>query len=194
MTSTAVLRALNSEHFLRDLVALKDTENATYRTTTTTTRPSIAGTGPRKVNALSEDDANDDVVVTSCEYTGKLWFLRKAGLRFRETVTVVAATGEGDDGVAIVARCDSELRKNGKWIKCSSTTCTVGNDPTRDDAKENEDGGAFAFVVKSELSVKLPLRGVSSAVVKKINVTFQKAIKMFLEKQYNVMRDRVRFT
>ena len=158
-----VADTINSIPFLHDLMALKNVYDVTYLNVplshpsemlTTTTHKSI------------------------CEYTGKLWFMPKKGIQFREIVQVKQSSS--DSSLAFV-ECDTDYKVKDTWMNCSKLKCTMKYH------NDHRDKNTLGVLCQSDILVPIPLpRLAKKALNKKIESTFMTAIRTFLKKSASI--------
>lgn len=110
---------------------------------------------------------------TVAEYIGQLWFLNKSGIRFRETMKVVAIS---PDGKSSTVECNTEYHNGSKWISCSKIICEFTSHSNDRDAevRQNSDDLGVKMKLDCELLVWLPLPNAAKNGVKnKISSVFE---------------------
>lgn len=118
---------------------------------------------------------------TVAEYIGQLWFLNKRGIKFRETIKVVAISS---DGRSSTVECHTEYNNGEKWISCSRIICefrTHTHNEIESSLKNNKSKG-IKMHLNCELLVWLPLPSAAKKGVKnKISSVFEKVALEYLE-------------
>lgn len=64
-----------------------------------------------------------------CEYTGKVWFVKLSGIRFREVVQVLDVKHDDDDSrSSVTLQCTSSFDRKGKgnFVPCARVMCKIG--------------------------------------------------------------------
>merc|ERR1712232_50673 len=113
-----------------------------------------------------------------CEYTGKLWFMPKKGIQFREIVQVKQLSS--DSSLAFV-ECDTEYKVKDTWTNCSKVKCTMKYH------NDHRDKSTLGVLCQSDILVPIPLpRLAKRALNKKIESTFMAAIQTFLKKSASI--------
>ena len=215
-----IARSLNEEAFLKALVSLKDGSNMRYKTIpraqglmdACTSKINHDDVGNSKVDILSD---SPECLSAICEYTGTLWFFRKAGIKFREIMSIKNISP--DEQQALV-ECQAEYHNGKRWVECARTTCEilsgdVGNKCSLQSRNEetkskNQNFPAVAHIspvdnmqafcnsnsVNNNMDLKLNVKtnvlinlpGISGQVAKKINSTFQDAVISFIRNRHSV--------
>lgn len=117
---------MNSISFLEYLVGSKNSTQEVFyqeKLKQQTQSPAILCV-PNILKTNDQDSSNDSThdmdVATSCEYSGKLWFMPKT-LRFLETVKVADVSSCGKRSIV---ECITKFKRGKKWVDCSRITCT----------------------------------------------------------------------
>lgn len=117
---------------------------------------------------------------TVAEYVGQLWFLNKGGIKFRETIKVVAISS---DGRSSTVECNTEYHNGEKWISCSKIICefrTHRYDEIEGISK-NDGSVGVKMHLTCELLVWLPLPSAAKKGVRnKISSVFKNVALEFL--------------
>jgi len=127
-------------------------------------------------SSLSEKSIPDRESYSTCEYTGKLWFLTNTGVRFKETVRIRDLSKCGSYSSV---ECVTQYKAGKEWVDCSKVTCSFS---MPDQSTRNRDG-VFMDVV-TDLLVTIPLPGVKSFMRTKINDTYTHAAKAFFDQKH----------
>lgn len=163
VTPADAANSINTVAFLQDLVRLKDTVDEIYYQE----KDSTAGMGGER-----EDVCQASNLVSVVEYTGKLWFLRKSKIRFKEVMKIseISACGKFSEN-----ECLTLYRTNQEsdWVECSKVFCTFSHNNENDCQMD----------VRSTLMLKMPLFGLGVTIQEKINNTFVEAVNNFLSQR-----------
>jgi hypothetical protein len=176
----------NSEAFLRELCSRKNTFDVVYYSskaseppsTTSTLHPELLPHGggahverQRARYPAAPTPALEDGT-TSCEYTGKLWYISKKGIKFRETIKVHPFSDQATD---VQVDCITEVHYRKKWRACATVECIV---------RVSDDGEPLLLTSSHVLMMpKLVPKTIQAALKQKIASTFETAAAAFLNEQ-----------
>lgn len=108
---------------------------------------------------------------TVAEYIGRLWFLNKSGIKFRETIKVVAIS---PDGKSSSVECHTEYHNGEKWISCSKIICEFTSNVQQEGSLKLDGGLGVKMTLDCELLIWLPLPHAAKTGVKnKISSVFE---------------------
>ncbi len=180
--------SMNSIHFLKELVQMKDTVNEKYyglykdgNNHSTIIEFGYDGDNNgdynNKENGKIKVDGNN--IISVVEYTGRLWFMKSKqssnnGIQFQESVRIHNLS---DCGKYSTIECFTKYKSKDKWVDCSRVVCTF---QSNDDSQDG--GGGIVMKMGSEILIQLPLFGIGGAVKKQILKTFQKAADSYFRK------------
>lgn len=181
--------SMNSMHFLKELVQMKDTVNEKYyglykngdnHNTIIQFGYDDDSNGDynNKENGNVEVDGNNNII-SVVEYTGRLWFMKSKqnsnnGIQFQESVRIHNLS---DCGKYSTIECLTKYKSKDKWVDCSRVICTFQSND------ESQEGGSrLVMKMGSEILIQLPLFGIGGAVKKQILKTFQKAADSYFHK------------
>ena len=118
---------------------------------------------------------------TVAEYNGRLWFLNKSGIKFRETIQVV---GTSSDGKSSTVECITEYYNRNEWISCSKVICEFTSHSHNDENSTQKDEVGLKMTLDCQLLVWLPLPHIAKNEVRnKITSVFERvAIDFFKER------------
>jgi hypothetical protein len=118
---------------------------------------------------------------TVAEYIGQLWFINKSGIRFRETIKIVAISS---DGRSSTVECNTEYHNGSKWISCSKIICELTSHAHDEDRRlqQKNEAPRVKMTLDCELLVWLPLPHASMQGVRnKISSVFESAALEFFD-------------
>lgn len=159
----------------------------------------IPGIFKRRKNAVQEEDANvtkksllqcpqSQFKSSPCpkhetvaEYVGQLWFLNKNGIRFRETIKIVAISS---DGRSSTVECNTEYHNGSKWIRCSRIICELTSHAHDGDRslQHHKEALRVEMTLDCELFVWLPLpHAAKQGVMNKISSVFESVALEFFD-------------
>lgn len=186
--------SVNSESFLRELVALKAAENVEYKSRLLI---SDANNKCSSLQTQSECIASGIYSVKDhssfCEYTGKLWFLRASGTKFRESMIVKDVDMQTHHATI---ECNSDYFSGKKWVECSKVVVNVDFGPSYNPGaigNNNNREGLIKLNIKSDLLVRIPVPGVTGKVNKMISSTFKDALTSFFKSHHGVGPEQLAF-
>lgn len=173
--SNEVAYAMNSISFLEKLVALKNVVDVTYYSSIKPSSLNHFDNIDAVVRMRSSFPMEEDSKESSCEYTGRLWFMLNKGIRFREIVRVKSIS---TDGSSATIECHTQMMngsgENDSWKNCSKVSCQVTS------SEKNPD--VVGLICQSELLVPIPLPGFAKRSIRqKIESTFISAATTFLQ-------------
>jgi len=219
--------AMNSVDFLKELIKQKNTSNEIYfqevdKGEGTVPRGKKMGRSvsippqPQQQSKQSVETVDESLsssssperkqrMTNTCEYTGKLWFMRKRGIRFRETVRICTddrGSSSSTTSSSSSVECLTKYKHKNEWVDCSKVICTFAIPPSPSLTEEGDTilptrtrkikkkaiatttaggGGTIVMKVDSEILLRAPLFGVNGAVKEKITKTFGSAAEAFYE-------------
>ena len=186
-------RAMNSIAFLKQLVRQKDTSDEMYF------RHSIHNPVDTDLD-LEYDNTMEKIqpleIMTSCQYTGILWFLPKT-VRFQESIHIAEISPCGQC-TTLECLTQYQTRKQ-EWVDCSKVTCTFQPTvlPSRPGSVSEKETTPFVNMemkVSSEILVKIPMVGIANkAIQRKIRKTFEIAAGSYLN-QIGILPENLAFT
>jgi len=152
-----------------------------------------------KNNNYNNNNTTKTTICNSCEYTGKLWFMKLGGIRFREVIQIldITCTTSEEDGSAtrrrdiITLECTSSFKNskgekdgNNKFVPCARVTCQIIVDNDKQQKKDNEQvvsiGDIDGELLLPKLFLLLPGK-VKKQIVSVITSTFRDAMNEYVD-------------
>lgn len=185
LPTQAIASSLNQAAFLKELVSLKNAENTEYQI--------VQRESDNYSSSCENRISSPECISSVCEYTGTLWFFRKAEVKFRETITVQKIPH--DEQPAIV-ECRADFYNGKKWIECATTVCEINSKNSFDEGLNipgdtQQNNIDVQFKIKTDLLIRLP--GISGQVAKKINNTFKDAVVAFMGNRHGLPKSSLTF-
>lgn len=159
--------SMNSIDFLEELVKIKDTVDEKYYDLYE--NGNVSDNNNNNNKDYDYDEKNKENLVSVVEYTGKLWFMNKRGVKFQESVKI---NNLSKCGKYSTVECMTKYKSKNKWVDCSRVICSF---------QESDNNQGLEMKVGSEILVTLPLFGVGGAIKKQISKTFQVATDSFFQ-------------
>uniref|UniRef100_A0A7S2LMA7 Uncharacterized protein n=1 Tax=Leptocylindrus danicus TaxID=163516 RepID=A0A7S2LMA7_9STRA len=151
-----------------------------------------------------QDNKNKtETICNSCEYTGKLWFMKLGGIRFREVIQILDITSEEEDCPTsnatrtrdiITLECTSSFnnhrssskgeKDDNKFVPCARVTCQLIMEKQKDNEKVVSisigDIGGELLLLSSSKKLFLLMPG-KKQIVSAITSTFRDAMNEYVD-------------
>ena len=97
-------------------------------------------------------------MTNTCEYTGKLWFMRRSGIQFRETVRICTEDRGSSSTMSSSlssssVECLTKYKHKNEWVDCSKVICTFAIPPPPS-TEEEDDGTTLSNTIPTRKKKK----------------------------------------
>jgi len=160
----------NSIEFLRELCSRKNTFDVRYFTSPISSavahHPQLLPSGGDQ-SVIKRQEGTSCDFSSSCEYTGKLWYISKQGIKFRETLRVHPTAAQ--------VTCMTEVLYRKQWKACAQVDCLV---------EVSTEGSPQLTTTSQVLMIpKMVPKTIQTALKQMIASTFETAALAFLQNQ-----------